>query len=156
MLPSPESGFPTSVPSSSSPFPHTSSWAQTIQEAPSEELTEYGSGGGESSSKRETTPRPFRADHKGKGRAVPVGSSSNIEDFPAGSASGSGSGISVSPFATMPSIGGGDSTSTPPASSRLSAPPNPHSGWPPSSYTLATTQMGDDSPSKPRPRRRDR
>lgn len=147
----PESGFPTGVPSTSTAFSHQSPWRTShIHEAPSEEFS-YGAVG-TSSAQREVTPRPFRSDSKGKGRAVPpsVPGGLGLEEVPSSSSS--------SPFVFgSASVAAAESASTPPtSSSRPAAPPNIHSGWSPSAYTLATTQMGDDSPSKPRARRRER
>lgn len=74
---------------------------------------------------------PLLADVKGKGRALP-----NV---------------------TSPTPNAHARESTPPTSSALAAPPNPHSSsWAPSSYTIQASQAVDDTPTKPRPRRHGR
>jgi len=74
---------------------------------------------------------PPRADAKGKGRALP-----NM---------------------TSPTPNPHAGESTPPTSSALAAPPNPHSSsWAPSAYTIQASQATDETPTKPRPRRHGR
>jgi hypothetical protein len=90
---------------------------------------------GPSTSKRgafvQASVPPLRADAKGKGRALP-----NV---------------------TSPTSNPHAGESTPPTSAAPPAPPNPHSSsWTPSAYTIQASQLADDSPTKPRPRRHGR
>lgn len=105
----------------------------------------YGAGPSTSSSKRSIfspnhpvsgLPSQLRADVKGKGRAQP----------------------SASPVPTQSRVHPQVVDTTPPASSiGPVAPPNPHSAsWTPSAYTLQAAQMGEDTPTKPHPRRQGR